>query len=93
MKIRFIKDWDVKQGDGKGPKYRVGQEVVFDGPVAETYARKYVARGLAEEVNEGAGLFVQRHAEPPAAASAAGHRSGPGAADAKSEGKPESKSR
>lgn len=50
MKIRFLKPWTVKQGDNQGPKYEVGQMVDFAGAIAETYARKYIARGLAEEV-------------------------------------------
>lgn len=50
MKIRFVKPWVVKQGDGKGPKYEVGQVVEFKGQVAETYARKYITRGLAVDV-------------------------------------------
>lgn len=47
MKIRFIKPWTVQQGDGKGPKYKVGDVVDFNGKIAETYARKYIRRGLA----------------------------------------------
>lgn len=50
MKIKFLKPHKVQQGDGQGPRYSVGEEVSFDGPVAETYARKYIERGLAEEV-------------------------------------------
>ncbi len=47
MRIRFIKDHTVRQGDGKGPQYKTGEEHEFNGPIAETYGRKYVRRGLA----------------------------------------------
>lgn len=50
MKIRFVKDHKVKQGDGKGPEYKAGETHSFNGAVAETYARKYVARRLAVDV-------------------------------------------
>ena len=50
MRIRFVKDWTVKQGDGKGPVYTAGQVVEFNGRVEESYGRKYVARKLAVEV-------------------------------------------
>jgi len=52
MKIRFIQPWTVKQGDGKGAKYGTGDIVEFKGGIAETYARKYIARGLAVEYSE-----------------------------------------
>lgn len=52
MKIRFVKDWIVRQGDGQGPHYRAGDVQEFAGPVAETYARKYVSRGLAVAVED-----------------------------------------
>lgn len=52
MKIRFVKPWEVKQGDGKGPKYKIGDEVEFNGRVPETYARKYINRELAVEVTD-----------------------------------------
>ena len=35
MKIKFLKPHKVQQGDGQGPRYSVGEEVSFDGPVAE----------------------------------------------------------
>lgn len=50
MLIRFTQNHTVKQGDGKGPRYKQGEVVKFEGAVAETYGRKYVNRGLAEEV-------------------------------------------
>lgn len=50
MRIKFVTRHVVKQGDGKGPVYETGSEHDFDGPVAETYARKYIRRGWAEEV-------------------------------------------
>ena len=49
MKIRFTERHVVKQGDGKGPVYEAGKVYSFDGAAGETYARKYVARGIAEE--------------------------------------------
>lgn len=49
MKITFLKRHEVKQGDGKGPVYEAGKTYDFDGFVAESYARKYVERGLAVE--------------------------------------------
>lgn len=52
MKIRFVKNYKVKQGDGNGPEYRTGQVVDFSGPVDQTYGQKYVRLGLAEEVDE-----------------------------------------
>lgn len=49
MRIRFIKDHKVQQGDGKGPHYKAGAVHDFTGPVARTYALKYIARGYAVE--------------------------------------------
>lgn len=48
MKIKFKQRHAVVQGDGRGPVYNAGDVVSFDGPVNETYARKYIARGYAE---------------------------------------------
>jgi len=42
-KVQFIKDWTVKQGDGKGPVYKPGDVVELEA----SYAKKYKARGLA----------------------------------------------
>lgn len=50
MHIQFVKDHKVQQHDGKGPEYEAGVAYTFDGFVAETYARKYIARGYAFEV-------------------------------------------
>jgi hypothetical protein len=51
-KIKFIHDWTVKQGDGKGPRYKAGDVVDLE----FSYAEKYKQRGLAvdhvEEVVE-----------------------------------------
>jgi len=47
MRITFTQRHEVRQGDGKGPVYELGQSYDFNGPVAETYARKYIARGYA----------------------------------------------
>lgn len=50
MKIKFIATHKVQQGDGKGPVYEKDSLHDFKGPVAETYAQKYVRRGWAVEV-------------------------------------------
>lgn len=42
-KVEFIKPWVVKQGDGKGPRYKIGDVVDLE----RSYADKYKARGLA----------------------------------------------
>lgn len=49
MWVTFTERHKVKQGDGNGPLYEQGQSYEFKGPVAETYARKYIARGIAVE--------------------------------------------
>lgn len=49
MKIKFVKRHHVLRGDGSGPVYNPGDVVDFDGHTAETYARKYIARGWAVE--------------------------------------------
>jgi hypothetical protein len=49
MWITFTERHKVKQGDGNGPLYEQGQSYEFKGQVAETYARKYIARGIAVE--------------------------------------------
>ncbi len=47
MKIKFVKGHVVK-GDSVGqPVYKEGDVVEFKGFVPESYANKYVARGLA----------------------------------------------
>lgn len=51
MKIRFNQNHKVKQGDGLGPLYEKDKEYSFKGAVELTYARKYIARGLAVEVD------------------------------------------
>jgi len=58
MRIKFIKDHKVQQHDGNGPQYRAGEEHDFVGPVARTYALKYIARGYAEEVPSDGGIVV-----------------------------------
>lgn len=50
MKIKFITTHKVQQGDGKGPVYEKDSVHDFKGPVAETYAQKYIRRGWAVEV-------------------------------------------
>lgn len=49
MWITFTQRHKVKQGDGNGPLYEQGQSYEFKGAVAETYARKYIGRGVAVE--------------------------------------------
>lgn len=49
MWITFTQRHKVAQGDGKGPVYELGKSYEFRGGVAETYARKYIARGFAVE--------------------------------------------
>jgi parvulin-like peptidyl-prolyl isomerase len=60
MKIKFLRSYQPKQGDGQGPKYTAGQVVNFKGPVEETYAAKYVRLGLAEEFDETAARAADR---------------------------------
>lgn len=63
MKIRFIKNWIVEQGDGKGPHYQAGEVYEFnDDAVGRSYADKYVRRGLAVVVTE-----VEPSGQPPRA--------------------------
>lgn len=52
MRIKFDTDHKVKQADGNGPNYVAGKTYEFSGPVSETYARKYIARGYAHEIGE-----------------------------------------
>lgn len=49
MRILFVRDHKVQQHDGKGQEYKAGTVYTFEGFVAETYARKYIGRGLAAE--------------------------------------------
>lgn len=53
MQIKFVKG-HKPTGQAKNiPDYKVGDVVSFDGPVAETYALKYIRRGFAvAHVNE-----------------------------------------
>lgn len=46
MRIKFVQRHVVQQGDGKGPVYEAGKEYEI---ADETYARKYIRRGWAEE--------------------------------------------
>jgi hypothetical protein len=50
IKIKFNTDHKVRQGDGKGPLYQAGKAYEFSGFSAESYARKYIARGYATEI-------------------------------------------
>ena len=50
MRIRFLTDHRVQQGDGNGPFYEKGKIYDFTGFSPETYAAKYIRVGLAEEV-------------------------------------------
>lgn len=47
-KVEFIKPWTVKQGDGKGPVYKIGDVVDLE----RSYADKYKRRGLAVDYAE-----------------------------------------
>jgi hypothetical protein len=49
MWITFTQRHKVMQGDGNGPLYEAGKSYEFKGPIPETYARKYIARGYAVE--------------------------------------------
>lgn len=51
MKIRFLKDFRPQGQATTIPSYAAGSVYGFDGPVAEGYARKYIGRGLAVEVD------------------------------------------
>lgn len=50
MRIKFLKDYGLKEGQGVGPHYKAGQEQNFTDPVGLGYARAYIERGLAVEV-------------------------------------------
>ena len=52
MKIRFTQRHQPQQHDGKGPVYEANTVYLFEGPSAESYARKYVERGYAERVSD-----------------------------------------
>lgn len=65
MKVRF------KEAP-KGRDFKVGQVVEFKGAVDETYARKYIARGWAEEVDEAAERRATAQAEQAAKLAARG---------------------
>lgn len=48
MKITFLKEHKVQQWDGNGPVYLAGKSYDFDGRAAESYALKYIRKGIAE---------------------------------------------
>lgn len=50
MKIRFLKNHSIPGATrAEDVVYSEGDTVDFKGPVAETYARKYINRGIAAE--------------------------------------------
>lgn len=55
MKIRFLTE-------PKGRDYKKGQVVEFKSSVELTYARKFIARGWAEEIDEAAELASAQRA-------------------------------
>jgi ribosomal protein L9 len=57
MKIKF-----VEAPIGR-PEYKKGDVVDFTGPVAEGYARKYIARGWAEPADKSAKEAAREDAE------------------------------
>lgn len=65
MKIRFTQNHKVKQGDGKGAEYAAGETYTFNGIVAESYARKYVARGYAVDVTNEKPVKAAKAPDPP----------------------------
>lgn len=50
MRIKFLKNYGIKEGQGAGPHYAADKEYEFKGPVEEGYARAYIERGIALEV-------------------------------------------
>lgn len=50
MKIRFLEDHTPKGSSASIPTYEAGKVYDFKDPVAETYARKYILRGLAVQI-------------------------------------------
>lgn len=52
IRVKFDTAHKVQQHDGNGPLYEKGKTYSFSGFTAETYARKYIARGYGHQVNE-----------------------------------------
>lgn len=50
MRIKFLKNYGIKEGQGSGPHYAAGTEYEFNGTFEEGYARAYIERGFAAEV-------------------------------------------
>lgn len=50
MKVIFLADHRPAGQAENRPSYKKGETYDFEGSVAEGYARKYISRGLAEEV-------------------------------------------
>lgn len=59
MKIKFLGDFTPKGQSADRPTYKKDEVVSFDGPVAETYARKYIERKIAEEVKAEAVVKIE----------------------------------
>lgn len=64
MKVRFTADYSVPQG----VSYKKDQVVDFNGPVEVTYARKYINRGIAVDVEAEAKEAAAASAKTPPAA-------------------------
>lgn len=54
MKIRFIANPPAR------PEYKKGDVVEFNGPVEESYAKKFLARGWAEPADKAAKEIVDK---------------------------------
>jgi membrane protein involved in colicin uptake len=93
MRIKFIKALEIKQGDGKGPKYAADEIVNFNGPVEETYARKYVRRGYAVEFDEKAERKARAEAEAKLRADEAAAAKARAEADAKAKADADAKAK
>lgn len=68
MRIKFLKDYGLKDGQGAGPHYQVGQEQTFTDHVGIGYAYAYIERGVAVEVKvspPAAPEPASVHREPP----------------------------
>lgn len=65
MKIKFI-----ARPLGR-PEYKIGDEIEFNGPIDEGYARKYIARGWAEDISPKVSVAEVESTEADDAAAAA----------------------
>lgn len=66
MKLKFVRAHKPK-GDATDIRaYSDGEEVTFEGAVQESYARKYIARGIAVDVTNEKKAEVKAPAAAPA---------------------------